>query len=238
MRYFTPEEIRANKDLIKEKFELRPGKRVLVLKGKNVGIFQEFVPDFQAKILDAGIGSGAFVQAISDKGYANIFACDIDEYMAAGAKPLLKEFRTLDISFDPLPWPDNFFDALTAWDVLEHVENPYHAVREFQRVLKPGGIFIFSVPNVFHIVSRLVFLKRGLFPRWNASNNHISIIPRGIFDKMFLNYFKLVKEGYVYSKIHLPFLNKIKFLPENQWFSDWVYYVLEKERLSEKKQTE
>ena len=140
MRYFTPEEIRANKDLIKEKFELRPGKRVLVLKGKNVGIFQEFVPDFQAKILDAGIGSGAFVQAISDKGYANIFACDIDEYMAAGAKPLLKEFRTLDISFDPLPWPDNFFDALTAWDVLEHVENPHEFLKNIRALLKEGTV--------------------------------------------------------------------------------------------------
>ena len=85
-----------------------------------------------------------------------------------------------------------------------------------------------SVPNIFHIVSRLVFLKRGLFPRWNETNNHISMFPRGIFEKTFLKYFSLVKEGYTFSKISLPLLNKIKFLPENQWFGNWVFYILKK----------
>jgi len=47
---------------------------------------------------------------------------------------------------DDIPRPDNTFDVILCIAVLEHVENPEHCVREFFRVLKPGGIVIASVP--------------------------------------------------------------------------------------------
>lgn len=228
MKYLNPSEIKNNKEAIQRRFEIRPDRRLLALKGKNIGIFERTVLDKEAKVLDLGTGSGAFLKAIYDRGYKNIYACDIDDYVAAGFKPLLKEFQPLDISFEKLRWSDGFFDMVTAWEVFEHVENPHHALREISRILKPGGLLIFSVPNIFHIVSRLIFLKRGLFPRWNESNNHISVFPHGILEKTFLKYFDLIEEGYVHAKISLPVLKHLKFLPENQWFGNWVYYVLRK----------
>lgn len=45
-----------------------------------------------------------------------------------------------------LPYPDGFFDLVTACDVIEHVEDDRRAFAELTRVLKPGGCLIFSVP--------------------------------------------------------------------------------------------
>ena len=139
----------------------------------------------------------------------------------------------LDLSFERLPWADGSFDAVAAWEGLEHLENPHHAVREISRVLKPGGIFLLSLPNIFHIVLRLVFLRRGLFPQWDERNNHISLFPRGVFEKAFLRYFRMVEAGYVGSGVNLPVLRRIRIFPENEWFGRWAYYVLEKENSKE-----
>ncbi len=228
MKYFNPSEIKNNKETIQKRFEIHPDRKLLTLKGRNIGIFERTVLNKEAKVLDLGTGSGAFLKAIHDRGYKNIYACDIDDYINTGFKPLLKGFQPLDISFGKLQWPDGFFDVATAWVVFEHLENPHQAIREIHRILKPEGLLIFSVPNIFHIVSRLIFLKKGLFPRWNETNNHITVFPHGIFEKTFLKYFDLVEEGYVHSKISLPILKKLKFLPENKWFGNWVYYVLRK----------
>ena len=228
MKYFSPSEIKNNKETIQKRFEIRPDRKLLALKGRNIDLFERTVLNKEAKVLDIGTGSGAFLKAVHDRGYKNIYACDIDNYVYTGSRLLLKGFQSLDISFEKLQWSENSFDAVTAWVVFEHLENPHHAIREIHKVLNNKGLFIFAVPNIFHIVSRLIFLKKGLFPRWNETNNHISVFPHGIFEKTFLKYFDLVEEGYVHSKISLPVLKRFKFLPENKWFGNWVYYILKK----------
>ena len=40
---------------------------------------------------------------------------------------------------ESLPFPDDSFDAVTSFDVLEHVEDPFRAFEEIARVLRPGG---------------------------------------------------------------------------------------------------
>jgi SAM-dependent methyltransferase len=45
-----------------------------------------------------------------------------------------------------LPFDDESFDLVTAFDVVEHVENDRRVFAEFKRVVKPGGRLIFSVP--------------------------------------------------------------------------------------------
>lgn len=225
MKYRNPDETRRSAPAIREKFQTG---RPLPLKGRSVPIFERAVPDPDARVLEIGPGAGKFLAALAQDGYRHLSACDIDRYLLPEVEASLERFAVLDLSFDPLPWPGESFDAVAAWEVLEHLENPHHAVREILRVLKPGGRFLLSLPNIFHIVSRLVFLKRGVFPQWNETNNHISLFPRGVFEKAILRYFTLVETGYVGSGVNLPFLRRIRALPENEWFGRWAYSVLEK----------
>jgi SAM-dependent methyltransferase len=45
-----------------------------------------------------------------------------------------------------IPFADNSFDTVVSTEVLEHVPDPLRAMREMQRVLKPGGFLILSTP--------------------------------------------------------------------------------------------
>ena len=55
-----------------------------------------------------------------------------------------------DIS-EGIPFPDGTFDNVFTIEVLEHVPNPFGAIAEIHRVLKPGGVWVVSVPNPYHL---------------------------------------------------------------------------------------
>jgi len=60
-----------------------------------------------------------------------------------------------------LPFGNQSFDYVTCLEGLEHIENPQQAMREFARVLKPGGHLFVSVPNILNIEERLKWLLHG-----------------------------------------------------------------------------
>jgi SAM-dependent methyltransferase len=55
-------------------------------------------------------------------------------------------FTTFQATLNQLNFPDNSINAIGAFDVLEHLENPEILLDEVFRILKPGGVFICSVP--------------------------------------------------------------------------------------------
>ena len=69
------------------------------------------------------------------------------EPLKSGAITLHKNgFTTFHSTLEGLKLPANSINAIGAFDVLEHLENPNLLLSEVFRVLKPGGIFICSVP--------------------------------------------------------------------------------------------
>ncbi len=50
-----------------------------------------------------------------------------------------------------IPAPDGSFDSALCTAVLEHLEEPERAIRECHRVLKQGGMAIYSVPFIWHL---------------------------------------------------------------------------------------
>lgn len=49
-------------------------------------------------------------------------------------------------NLENMKFENNSFDIFITQDVFEHINNPFKAFKEVQRVLKPGGIHIFTVP--------------------------------------------------------------------------------------------
>ena len=181
-------------------------------------------------ILECGPSIGSFTKFLQEQGYRGIHALDFVDAMIFPDKSAVA-FHAMDFNTDRMPYPDDFFDAATAWGIAEHLENPYHFLREIHRVLKPGGILLFSVPSIFHWMSRLLFFKTGMFPRWNRRNNHIAIFPRGVLEKIVLRYFDEVERRYTRPSFLLNRPGRLScLLPENEWFGNYAAHVFKKKR--------
>lgn len=103
------------------------------------------------RILDAGCGTGSLLVQLALRGY-EVYGVDISEdsvrrteeclrFLMPEAKSVVKRG-----SAEQIDYPDGGFDAVIAAEVLEHVEKDHLAVREFHRLLKPGGVCIITVP--------------------------------------------------------------------------------------------
>ncbi len=102
------------------------------------------------RLLDLGAGMGGFAVAAALRG-AQVRAC---EYNPAYCRIIeLRAARhglrlpVSNAAGEALPFPDARFDALTAWDVLEHVQDPRAVLREIRRVLRPGGHALITAIN-------------------------------------------------------------------------------------------
>lgn len=106
-------------------------------------------------IADIGGGEGIFLDALQKEGFSNSIGVDLFAPFA-GQNMVRGDLCNL-------PLADNSMDALTCFDVLEHIplDGQGRAAGELARVLKPGGIAIISVPNMAHLKSRLQFLFAG-----------------------------------------------------------------------------
>src|SRR2546422_2129384 len=118
-----------------------------------VNILQELS---KGKLLDVPAGEGALAARLVEAGF-QVQCCDLYPEIFGLATV---EIRPGDLG-GTLPYPDQSFDYVTCVEGLEHIENPQQAMREFARVLKPGGHLIVSVPNILNIEERLKWLLYG-----------------------------------------------------------------------------
>ena len=101
-----------------------------------------------AAVLDAGCGTGGLIRRLAPRRPAwkwtgvdiEPIACALARERGGGGA----EIR--EASVTALPFGDGTFDAVVSADVLYHVEDDGAAVREFFRVLRPGGLVVINVP--------------------------------------------------------------------------------------------
>lgn len=100
---------------------------------------------------------------------------------------------------EKLPFRDNFFDLVVAWDVMEHVPDDRKAFSEVSRVLKPGGYFLFSLP-----------LKKDRFGPWDTAVGHLRRYEAAGLDKILKeNDLQVIK---FQGQNPLKYIHKIPFL--------------------------
>lgn len=77
----------------------------------------------------------------------------INEHVGVDQESTLHGTHNIDLigTAYAIPVPDASFDSALCTAVLEHLEEPEQALRECHRVLKPGGVAIYSVPFIWHL---------------------------------------------------------------------------------------
>lgn len=196
-----------------------------------------FPPAGGGSALDLGCGNGKTLLALRNN-FSKLYGVDILDILSGEAKDRV-EFASADLNFQKLSYQDNSLDLVTAFQVIEHLENPFFVMREAHRVLRPGGIFMISVPNPFNLSFRLKFLFTGNMPPWTEKNHHLLFLTNDVFKKTYLSHFKLLETVYQYGSI--PMWGRLRaifgkklikkhamILPRSKLFGRAVCYILRK----------
>ena len=111
----------------------------LMLKNKLNWIEKEEIPG--AKILDIGAGTGDFLRAAKNRNW-EVFGVEPNP----DARKLASE-KGVELEKTTASFPDQSFDVITMWHVLEHVPDLEEQIKELDRLLKPNGLLVIAVPN-------------------------------------------------------------------------------------------
>lgn len=127
-------------------------------------------------VLDIGCGYGALSSLLLEQG-AIVHATEADLEKIKAAKKLIKDnnFSVLPVNNETLPFPDNTFDAIILFDVIEHVKDPQKMMSECYRVLKKSGILYVEFTPYYSITGHHLY---------DYSKLPIHILPKGKIKKL------------------------------------------------------
>ncbi len=102
--------------------------------------------DRELRILDVATGTGLIANLLAEQGYSHVTGVDLSEGMMSHARRYAAE-RGLTVDYRvgnalELPFPDASFDVVISSRLLWTLTEPDAAVREWARVLLPGGTLI------------------------------------------------------------------------------------------------
>jgi 2-polyprenyl-3-methyl-5-hydroxy-6-metoxy-1,4-benzoquinol methylase len=121
-----------------------------------------------AAVLDLGSGSGAMCLRLLDDGFLPT-GCDLvsENFRLHGQV----EFHLANLNESFPAALQGKFDCVIGTELIEHLENPRHLIRECYKALKPGGMLILATPNIESSISIAQFIRSGEF-RWFAYENY------------------------------------------------------------------
>lgn len=125
----------------RQRYHQRMGK---ILNNAKSALAYQAGSDQALRLLDVGCSSGALLRVAKECGYD-----------ASGAEPATLAADTArDLGFEVFPgflqdagFPDNHFDVITLFEVIEHLLEPEELLKEILRILKPGGVVLIGTGN-------------------------------------------------------------------------------------------
>jgi 2-polyprenyl-3-methyl-5-hydroxy-6-metoxy-1,4-benzoquinol methylase len=143
------------------------------------------------RLLDVGCSSGEFLKAMQRYQSWELYGVEPVTQVAKKAR----EQYQLEVFPGMLlesRFPNNFFNVVTWWDVLEHVPNPSESLRETLRILQPGGWAFIQTPDPYCWEARVF---KSYWIGFDAPR-HLFMFPRPVLTRYLENLgFEIVHIG-------------------------------------------
>jgi len=139
-------------------------------KGSRVDVALKLL-DKGDRLLDIGCGDGTLGYFAKNK-YEEVYGVDISEKALKIAEKRGIIIRRVNLNEEKLPFKNDYFDAITCLDVIEHVFEPRELVKEISRVLKISGVLIISAPNIRYLPHLFSLIVNGRFPKTSDDTEH------------------------------------------------------------------
>jgi len=107
----------------------------------------------KGRILDIGCAAGFFLNEAKLRGWQP-FGIELSNLAADFARNQLN-LNVITGIFESVKLPENYYDVITAWDVIEHVFNPLRFIEKAYKILKPDGILVIGTPNIGSLAHKI-----------------------------------------------------------------------------------
>lgn len=115
--------------------------------------YYEAIPFIEGDLLELGCGEGRGVEILTDSATSYLGLDKIEEVIK-NLQAKYPDHQFESSVFPPLKLPDNSFDTVVSFQVIEHIKKDQEYLSEIHRILKPGGKAILSTPNIKMTLSR------------------------------------------------------------------------------------
>jgi 2-polyprenyl-6-hydroxyphenyl methylase/3-demethylubiquinone-9 3-methyltransferase len=135
----------------------------------QVNIVKDYLELNLSKFLDIGCGGGLFLSKVKNLG-SDVVGIELNEHRVKYARDIY-ELEVIKQPIESPFWFENYneyFDALTIWDVIEHVNYPLSTLQSAKKVLKKNGLIFIDTPcrdSFYHRFGELSYnVTNGVFP--------------------------------------------------------------------------
>jgi 2-polyprenyl-3-methyl-5-hydroxy-6-metoxy-1,4-benzoquinol methylase len=186
----------------------------------------------EKKCLDIGPGTGRWIQFIAGNKPDCIAAIDISSESLSRCSSNCEYLQKANLELDKFDFKDDFFDVVISFEVLEHLQDPSNYLKEIQRVTKPGGLILMSLPNIASFISRVRLLLGVLPPAIANDPTHVSFYRKKDIAKLMKNIG--LSATFIPTSISInPLTHKgILRIPSNRYLSQFddslLFYILNK----------
>jgi len=173
--------------------------------------------DHFANVLEVGAGTGVHLPYVRHQ-FDRYVISDVSQDLLAIAEKMLSSRDGLEFAIEDatrLSYPDASFDRLISIYNLEHLPQPHCVLKEWRRVLKPGGILSIAIPldgglawrAGRHLTTRRSFAGEGLDLDYIIAREHIN--PSYNLISLIQYYFPHRRESWYPLGVHLVDINLV-----------------------------
>lgn len=159
------------------------------------------LPQKAEAVLEVGCGTGATLRWLKDSGFAkHTTGIELFESAALIARNNVDKLYVGDAEkLIAAEFSQESFDLVLCLDVLEHMVDPWTFILRIEKLIKPNGMLIGSIPNVRHLSILVDLVLRG---RWTYRS-------QGILDRTHLRFFTYESANLLMTSAHLRPVNVV-----------------------------
>jgi 2-polyprenyl-3-methyl-5-hydroxy-6-metoxy-1,4-benzoquinol methylase len=174
------------------------------------------------RLLDIGCATGDFLDVMQEVPGWDVYGVEPSAYASEYARAKLG-LRVKTGYLEEEDFEKEYFDAVTMWNVLEHLADPLNTLKMVHKLLKPDGMLIFNTPSLDSLDARIYG------PYWIGFElpRHFNIFSRQTLNRILQETgFLIVETRCIYGS-HAAFMSSLRFWLRDQSLSPYLCRFLE-----------